>query len=167
MTTIESDIRSIKEGQHAHNHADDVRFEGQDRKLDKILEAVDVFKIKQAENQITLASIKEDTSKTNGRVTNLERTIVEQKVLNAQFSDMLTELKDQNVKLFNLNSKYDWVLAANWERIEKEFEKKEDIKLVKNGFYTICSLIILAVISFWITASVKNGNELLSITRTI
>lgn len=80
---------------------------------------------------------------------------------------MLTELKDQNVKLFNLNSKYDGVLAANWERIEKEFEKKEDIKLVKNGFYTICSLIILAVISFWITASVKNGNELLSITRTI
>ena len=164
LTQVKNDIKRITDASIQHNLDDKEAFKIINEKLDQ---SHDVH----IRNEETLKRILEQATKTNGRVTKLEEFVVDQKVCNSQMADMLKEAKEQTTTLFNISSKQDGLMILKWKEMEEKnermFEKKEDIKLVKNGFYTICGLILLAVIGVWIGATIKGGSDLLTVTKVL
>lgn len=107
------------------------------------------IKVTQAQNSIKINNIEAQTSKTNGRVTKLEDTVV--------------ELSKANIMLANTVSKQNGLYEQNIHRLEKELGSREpvnkidtEVEVIKvenkgkiilavvGGFVSIISLLITA-----------------------
>lgn len=92
-------------------------------------------------NEETLKGILQHTSKTNGRVTRLEDITAKQDTTIALLSQSLAELKEANVKLYNLSSKQDGLLMAQWEKAEAKFASKDDLSPVIKILWAIGAIV--------------------------
>ena len=97
-------------------------------------------------NEETLKNILQQTTKTNGRVTRLEDLIYKYDTVIALLSQSVTELKESNVKLYNISSKQDGLLLAQWKNIEEKFSSKDQTEPVKKIVYGLVAIILTSFV---------------------